>query len=240
MWAGRGLRFHSTHIWPWASHWTSRHLSCSSAGKRRCFSRLPLPSSGISYEITFTNVQVLHKILFHAIQFEKGSSIEMVSYKSVLSLDSGGEDDFRISASSIYFVTRVWQRARHGYSCRPVHGPQAISPPRSLALWLSKCCSLGNAPTLGCGKLLSLRHPPEAPARRRKAPFWQAPGSSLQSSLQDTQRWGREQNKMWMGGVKGIWGLGLHWPQPPVSFWFFSWGWAGVRQERPPSGRTCE
>lgn len=29
-------------------------------------------------------------------------------------------------------------------------------------------------------------------------------GSSVQSSRQDTQRWGGEENKMWMGRVKGI------------------------------------
>ena len=60
-----------------------------------------------------------------------------------------------------------------------VHGLQAISPPRSLPLRPPKCCSLGNAMNSGCGKLLSLRHPLETPARRRKAPFCRAAGSSL-------------------------------------------------------------
>lgn len=92
--------------------------------------------------------------------------------------------------------------------------------------------SLGNATTPGCGKLLSLKHPLETPARRRKAPFWQASGSDLQSSPQDTQRWGRAENKMWMGGAKGIWGLRLHWPQPSMSFWYFSPTGDGVDTKR--------
>lgn len=83
----------------------------------------------------------------------------------------------------------------------PGHGPQAILPPRSLPLRLPECCSLGKATTSGRGKLLSLRHPLETPARRRKAPFCRAAGSSLQPSRQDTQRWGRDENTMWRGGV---------------------------------------
>lgn len=43
-------------------------------------------------------------------------------YEFTISPDLGGEDDFRISASSIYFVTWMWQKARYGCSAAQCMG----------------------------------------------------------------------------------------------------------------------
>lgn len=104
-----------------------------------------------------------------------------------------------------------------------MQGPWAISPPHRFLLGFLSAAAWEMLQRQGVENFC----PSDilwTPARRRKAPFCRAAGSSLQPSRQDTRRWGREENKMWMGGVRGIWGL-LHWPQPSVSFWFLSWGW---------------
>lgn len=40
--------------------------------------------------------------------------------------------------------------------------------------------------------------------QEKEGAFGPASGSDLQSTLWDALRWGREENKMWMGGVPGI------------------------------------
>lgn len=224
--AGRGLKFHSTHIWPWTSHWTS-HLSREEAMFfQTAFAKLwnfPLND--------FYKCTGLCKIPLPCYAASKGDSSgdcplwvygfsRLGRWKWFQSLGI----PYRLCHLNVTKCT-LW------LSYNPVYGPQAFSPSRSLPLWFPKCCCLSNATTSGCGKLLSHRHPLETAPRRRKAPFWQV-RKQLQSSLQDTQRWGREENKMWMGGVKGIWGLALHWPQLAVSFWFFSWGREEVRNKK--------
>lgn len=54
--------------------------------------------------MTFTNAQDYARSLFRAIQFQKDNRVEMVPYEFMVSPDSGGENDFRILASSIDFV----------------------------------------------------------------------------------------------------------------------------------------
>ena len=69
------------------------------------FFQAALPISGISH----TSVLQAHKDKagspFHAVKFERESRVGPVPKEFVVSPDPGGDDDFRISASSIYSVT---------------------------------------------------------------------------------------------------------------------------------------
>lgn len=195
MWAGRGLKFQSTTY----DLGLVTELPPISVGKRQCFSRLPLHSSGISHEMTFTNAQGVCKIPLPAIQLQKENCVEIVANEFMVSSNSGGENDCTISASSINLATWMWQKGTLWLSCNPVHGHR----PCHLQGFLS-------AATWGCGNFC----PPDILWRLGQGEgrrLSDKSGSSLQSSRQDAPGWGREENTMWMGGVKGIWGL-LHRP----------------------------
>lgn len=143
--------------------------------------------------MTFTNAQALHNIAFlHYVVWKR--ELWMLPEFRIF-LDTGGKDCFTISASFMYFVTWVWQMVQHGWSAAQCMGHRPLHLQSLFFYGFLSAVSLGNGTTSGCGKLLSRRHPLEAPTRRRKAPFWQASGSDLQSSPQDTQRWGRERTK---------------------------------------------
>lgn len=137
---------------------------------------------------------------------------------------------FRILASSIYFVTWVWQRARRGCGA-------AVSPPGSLPLWLPQCSQPGKCYNCRVWKT-SVPHTSSRDSCKEKE------GAFLTSSRKlppirsvGHRKVGQEENKMWMGGVRGIWGPQLRWHQPSVSFWFSSWGQEGVRHEKAPKQR---
>lgn len=136
----------------------------------------------------------------------------------------------RILASSIHFVTRVWQRARRGCGA-------AMSPPRSLPLRLPQCSQPGKCYNRRVWKT-SVPHTSSRDSGKEKEGAFLTSSRKLPPVL-SAGHWkvGREENKMWMGGVKGIWGLQLHWHQPSVSFWFSSWGQEGVRHEKATKQR---
>lgn len=164
--------------------------------------------------------------VFRAI-FENGSCKETVPLWVYSFSRLGSEDDFRILASSIYSVTCVWQRARHGCSAAQSRatGHLTSEVPSSMA-----------SSALQPGKCYNLRvwitSVPQTSSRdscKKEGAFLTSFRKQPAILSAGHSKVGREENKMWMGGVKGIWGLQLHWPQPSVRFWFSSWGQEGGR-----------
>lgn len=139
---------------------------------------------------------------------------------------------FRFLASSIYFVTWVWQRA--GQDCSA-----AISPPASLPLPLPQGWQPGKCYNPRVWKT-SVPHTSSRDSCKEKEGAFLTSFRKLPPILSaGHSKVGREENKMWMGGVRGIWGLQLHWPQPSVTSWFSSWGQEGGKTWKGHQADVC-
>lgn len=130
----------------------------------------------------------------------------------------------------------MWQRARHGCGAAQPWATGHFTPkvPSSTASW-----------ALQPGKCYNLRvWKTSVPQTSSRDSCKEKEGAFLTSFRKRPailsaghSKVGREENKMWMGGVRGIWGLQLHWPQPSASFWFSAWGQEGVRHEKATTQR---
>lgn len=224
MWAGRGQKFHSSHMWPWTSHWTSPHLSREEA----MFSQAAFAKFWNFPWNDFYKCTGLCKIPLPGYTVSKGQScgdgplwVYGFSRLRRWKWFQNSGIFYRLCHLSVTKGT-IW------LSYNPVYGPQAFSPSRSLpqSAAAQEMLQPQGVENFCPSDILWRRQRGEGRRLSDKS------GSSLQSSPQDTQRWGREENKMWMGGVKGIWGFPLHWPQPSVSFHVFSWRQEEVRNEK--------
>lgn len=116
-------------------------------------------------------------------------------------------------------------------------GATATSPPGSFPLRLPQCSQPGKCYNCRVWKT-SVPHTSSRDSCKEKEGAFLTSFRKLPPILSaGLSKVGREGNKMWMGGVKGIWGLPLYWPQPSVSFWFSSWGQEGVRHEKATTQR---